>query len=84
MIQKIEISGSNYKVEENLRKYITKKIGKLDRYLPRAHKRTSLPKSSSPKSTVITATNTNFLAPAKSQAAKSSPLKTNVPTSTPA
>ena len=39
MIQKVEISGSNYTVEENLRKYITKKIGKLDRYLPRAHKK---------------------------------------------
>lgn len=39
MISKIDISGSNYKVEDNLKKYITKKIGKLDRYLPRAHKK---------------------------------------------
>lgn len=39
MINKIDISGSNYKVEDNLKKYITKKIGKLDRYLPRANKK---------------------------------------------
>ncbi|MBR2587071.1 ribosome-associated translation inhibitor RaiA [Candidatus Saccharibacteria bacterium] len=39
MISKVDISGSNYKVEDNLRKYITKKIGKLDRYLPRANKK---------------------------------------------
>ena len=39
MINKVDISGSNYKVEENLRKYATKKIGKLDRYLPRGSKK---------------------------------------------
>ncbi|MBR3257103.1 ribosome-associated translation inhibitor RaiA [Candidatus Saccharibacteria bacterium] len=39
MINKIDVSGSNYKIEENLRKYATKKIGKLDRYLPRGHKK---------------------------------------------
>ncbi|MBQ6130711.1 ribosome-associated translation inhibitor RaiA [Candidatus Saccharibacteria bacterium] len=39
MISKIDVSGSNYKVEESFRKYATKKIGKLDRYLPRGHKK---------------------------------------------
>ncbi len=39
MINKIDISGSNYKIEENFKKYATKKIGKLDRYLPRGHKK---------------------------------------------
>lgn len=39
MISKIEVSGSNYKVEDNFKKYATKKIGKLDRYLPRGHKK---------------------------------------------
>lgn len=39
MISKIEISGSNYKIEDNFRKYATKKIGKLDRQLPRGHKK---------------------------------------------
>lgn len=39
MIEKIEISGSNYKPTESFRKYVTKRIGKLDRYLPRANKK---------------------------------------------
>jgi ribosomal subunit interface protein len=39
MISKVDISGSNYKIEENFKKYVQKKIGKLDRYLPRAHKK---------------------------------------------
>ena len=39
MINKVEISGSNYKIEESFKKYATKKIGKLDRYLPRGHKK---------------------------------------------
>ncbi len=39
MIDKIEISGSGYKVEEPLRKYAKKRIGKLDRYLPRHAKK---------------------------------------------
>lgn len=38
MIEKIEISGKDYKVEEPLRKYVQKRIGKLDRYLPRGAK----------------------------------------------
>ena len=39
MINKIDISGSNYKIEDTFKKYATKKIGKLDRYLPRGHKK---------------------------------------------
>jgi len=39
MIDKIEITGSGYKVEEPLRKYAKKRIGKLDRYLPRHAKK---------------------------------------------
>ena len=39
MIEKIEISGSNYKVEESFKKYAEKRLGKLDRYLPRASKK---------------------------------------------
>ena len=39
MIEKIEITGNGYKVEETLRKHIQKKIGKLDRYLPRGSKK---------------------------------------------
>lgn len=39
MIEKIEISGNKYKVEESFRKYATKRIGKLDRYLPRSSKK---------------------------------------------
>jgi ribosome-associated translation inhibitor RaiA len=39
MIEKIEITGNGYKVEETLRKHIQKKIGKLDRYLPKGSKK---------------------------------------------
>lgn len=39
MIEKIDISGSNYKPEESFKKYATKRIGKLDRYLPRDNKK---------------------------------------------
>ena len=39
MIEKIEISGNDYKIEEPLRKYTEKKIGRLDRYLPRGTKK---------------------------------------------
>lgn len=39
MIEKIEISGRNYKVEDSFKKYATKRIGKLDRYLPRGSKK---------------------------------------------
>lgn len=39
MIDKIEVSGSNYKVSDSFHKYATKRIGKLDRYLPRSSKK---------------------------------------------
>ena len=39
MIEKIEITGSNYEVEETLRKYIEKRFGKMDRYLPKGSKK---------------------------------------------
>ena len=39
MIEKIDISGSNYKIEESLKKYAEKRLGKLDRYLPKASKK---------------------------------------------
>ncbi len=39
MIEKIEISGNNYKVEDGLKKYTTKRLGKLDKYLPRGYKK---------------------------------------------
>lgn len=39
MIDKIEITGSDFKVEETLRKYAEKKLGRLDRYLPRGSKK---------------------------------------------
>ena len=39
MIENIEVSGSNYKVEPALVKYVEKRIGKLDRYLPRQNRK---------------------------------------------
>lgn len=39
MIEKIEMSGNDYKIEEPLKKYVEKRIGKLDRYLPRGSKK---------------------------------------------
>lgn len=39
MIEKIEISGSGYKVDEPFKKYVEKRLGKLDRYLPRSSKK---------------------------------------------
>lgn len=33
MLQKFEISGVHTEVNENLRKYITKKLGRIDKYL---------------------------------------------------
>ena len=39
MIDKVEITGRNYKIEESFKKYATKRIGKLDRYLPRGSKK---------------------------------------------
>lgn len=39
MIEKIEISGKGYRIDEPFKKYITKRLAKLDRYLPRAAKK---------------------------------------------
>ncbi len=36
MIQRIEITGIHTEVTDDLRKYISKKIGKLDQYMPKA------------------------------------------------
>lgn len=44
MIESIEITGNNYKIDEELRKYTTKRIGKLDRYLPKGSKKNVLVK----------------------------------------
>lgn len=44
MIEKIEVNGNNYKVEEPLRKYANKRLGKLDRYLPRGFKKNVMAK----------------------------------------
>lgn len=35
MIQKMEINGIHTEVSDDLHKYITKKIGKLDKYMPK-------------------------------------------------
>lgn len=39
MIDKIEINGNGYRIEEPFKKYVEKRIGKLDRYLPRGSKK---------------------------------------------
>ena len=39
MINKIEVTGSNYKIDSNFQKYAEKRIGKLDRYLPHGNKK---------------------------------------------
>ena len=39
MIDKIEVSGNGFKVEDSFRKYVEKRLGKLDRYLPRGSKK---------------------------------------------
>lgn len=39
MIEKIELNSAGYKIEEPLRKYASKRLGKLDRYLPKGRKK---------------------------------------------
>ncbi|MBQ3473938.1 ribosome-associated translation inhibitor RaiA [Candidatus Saccharibacteria bacterium] len=39
MIDKIDISGNGYKIEESFKKYVEKRIGKLDKYLPKGSKK---------------------------------------------
>lgn len=41
MIDSIAISGERYEVDELTRKYVTKKIGRLVRYLPRSARRSA-------------------------------------------
>lgn len=50
MIEHMEISGVHLSLDDDLKKYVTKKIGKLDRYLPKharvsAHAEVSLKES---------------------------------------
>ena len=40
MVQKLEIAGEHYVIDDNLKKYITRKIGRLDKYLSK-HSRES-------------------------------------------
>lgn len=35
MIDRIDINGVHSKIDENLKKYVFKKVGKLDKYVPR-------------------------------------------------
>ena len=39
MINKIEITGNDYEVEDSLKKYAEKRLSKLDRFLPRGAKK---------------------------------------------
>ncbi|MBR3322326.1 ribosome-associated translation inhibitor RaiA [Candidatus Saccharibacteria bacterium] len=39
MIEKIEMSGNGYKIDVPLKKYVEKRLGKLDKYLPRGTKK---------------------------------------------
>jgi putative sigma-54 modulation protein len=41
MIEAVDITGVKYDLDETTKKYVTKKIGRLDRYLPR-HARKSV------------------------------------------
>lgn len=40
MVRKFEITGEHYTIDENLRKYVTRKIGRIDKYLSK-HSRES-------------------------------------------
>ena len=40
MISHIDISGIHYEVSDDLKKYITKKVSKLDRFVPRHARKT--------------------------------------------
>ncbi|MBR3332294.1 ribosome-associated translation inhibitor RaiA [Candidatus Saccharibacteria bacterium] len=39
MIDKIEMTGNDYELSDSFKKYAEKKIGRLDRYLPRGYKK---------------------------------------------
>ena len=34
----IQLSSRKYEIDDNLRKYVYKKLGKLDKYMPKSHK----------------------------------------------
>lgn len=40
MIEQIDITGVHYTLDDAIKKYVTKKIGKLDRFLPRHARKT--------------------------------------------
>ncbi len=42
MIKRLEISGVHMEVGDDLRKYVTKKIGRVDRYIPKANRESVL------------------------------------------
>ena len=44
MIEKIEMTGNGYEVNEAFKKYVEKRISKLDKYLPRGSKKDVLVK----------------------------------------
>ena len=39
MIQKLDVSSNNFKIGDDISKYINKRIGKLDKYLPKNYKK---------------------------------------------
>jgi len=39
MIEKIGISGTNFKIEDDFKKYVEKRLGKLQKYLPKEAKK---------------------------------------------
>lgn len=41
MITQIDVVGINYDVDENVEKYVHKRIGRLDRFLPRHSRKTA-------------------------------------------
>jgi putative sigma-54 modulation protein len=41
MIKTIQVLGNSYDIDENTRKYAIKRIGRLDRYIPRHARRTA-------------------------------------------
>jgi putative sigma-54 modulation protein len=41
MLQRIEISGVHKTLDDNLKKYVNKKIGSLDRYMSRHHRQSA-------------------------------------------
>ena len=84
MIDKIDLSGNNYKISDSFRKYAIKRIGKLDRYLPRGSKKDVVAKIVVAEVDKPHNNKYSISVAMKSLAAKSSPPRTNAPTSSPA